>query len=184
MKGPQLGPCGEDITWPEKVAPRGRRAPSTCKTKAPSSNLTHMPPAVGGSSGGCPAVWSISQHRGYCFHQSTVRSPHPCGSSCGPPLLGRRPPPWAVCRQACHRLLPWPPMTFAMVADAARPGSGQWPWSTAPATGAAGRLGRPSASHPGGVVCCTLSLCRPRCVCVCGVLGQLAPILLMPGYKG
>ena len=33
MKGPPLGPGGEDITWPNQVAPRGQRTPSTCKIK-------------------------------------------------------------------------------------------------------------------------------------------------------
>ena len=28
--------------------------------------------------GGCPAVWSISHHKGYCSRLSTVRPPHPC----------------------------------------------------------------------------------------------------------
>ena len=81
-----------------------------------------------------------------------------------------------------------------MVPDAACPGSDQWPWSTAPATGPVGRLGRPSASNPWGVGS-FLSLGRPTCVqcpgplgscspvcplsglcCVCGVLGHLAPV--------
>ena len=78
--------------------------------------------------------------------------------------------------------------------DAAWPGSDQWPWSTAPATGPVGRLGRPSVSDPWGVGS-FLSLGRPTCVqcpgplgscapvcprgllcCVCGVLGHLAPV--------
>ena len=29
MKGPPLGLGGEDITWPDQVAPRGRKASST-----------------------------------------------------------------------------------------------------------------------------------------------------------
>ena len=85
-------------------------------------------------------------------------------------------------------------MTFAMVPDAAWPCSDQWPWSTAPATGPVGRLGRPSASEPWGVGS-FLSLGRPTCVqcpgplgscspvcprsllcCVCRVLGHLAPV--------
>ena len=37
--------------------------------------------------GGCPAVWSISHHKGYCFRLSTVRPPHPCGLCCGATLL-------------------------------------------------------------------------------------------------
>ena len=81
-----------------------------------------------------------------------------------------------------------------MVPDAAWPGSDQWPWSTAPATGPVGRLGRPSAFDPWGVGS-FLSLGRPTCLqcpgplgscspvcprglwcCVCGVLGHLAPV--------
>ena len=103
-------------------------------------------------------------------------------------------PSWTVYRLACHRLLPWLRVTFAMVPDAAWPGSDQRPWSTAPATGPVGRLGRPSASDPWGVGS-FLSLGRPTCVqcpgplgscspvcpcgllcCVCGVLGHLAPV--------
>ena len=56
-------------------------------------------------------------------------------------------PSWTVYRLACHQLLPWLRVTFAMVPDAAWPGSDQWPWSTAPATGPVGRLGRPSVSE-------------------------------------
>ena len=103
-------------------------------------------------------------------------------------------PSWTVHRLACHRLLPWLRVTFAMVPDAAWPGSDQWPWSTAPAIGPVGRLGRPSASDPWGIGS-FLSLGRPTCVqfsgllgscspvcprgllcCVCGVLGHLAPV--------
>ena len=103
-------------------------------------------------------------------------------------------PSWTVYRLACHRLLPWLRVTFPLVPDAAWPCSDQWPWSTAPATGSVGRLGRPSASDPWGVGS-FLSLGRPTCVqcprplgscspvcprgvlcCVCGVLGHLAPV--------
>ena len=103
-------------------------------------------------------------------------------------------PSWAVYRLACHRLLPWLWVTFAMVPDAAWPGSDQWPWCTAPATGPVGRLGRPSVSDPWDVGS-FLFLGRPTCVrcpgplgscspvcpysalrCVCGVLGHLAPV--------
>ena len=33
MKGPPLGPGGEDITWPDQVAPRSRKASSTRNLK-------------------------------------------------------------------------------------------------------------------------------------------------------
>ena len=85
-------------------------------------------------------------------------------------------PSWAVCRHARHQLLPWLRMAFVMVPDAAWPGSDPWPWSTAPANGLPGRLGRPNASDPEVLDRCVLSLCRPRCVCVCGVLAHLAPV--------
>ena len=104
-------------------------------------------------------------------------------------------PSWTVYRLACHRLHPWLRVTFAMVPDAAWPGSDQQPWSTAPATGPVGRLGRPSVSDPWGVGS-FLSPGRPTCVrcpgppgscspvcplgvlCwVCGVLGLPAPVL-------
>ena len=101
---------------------------------------------------------------------------------------------WTVYRLICHRLLLWLRVTFAMVPDAAWLGSDQWPWSTAPATGPVGRLGRPSVSNPWGVGS-FVSLGRPTCVrcpgplgscslvcplaalrCVCGVQGHLAPV--------
>ena len=39
MEGPPLGPGGEDISWPDQVAPRGRKASSTRKIKPQPSNL-------------------------------------------------------------------------------------------------------------------------------------------------
>ena len=39
LEGPPLGPGGEDITWPDQVAPRGRKASSTRKIKPQTSNL-------------------------------------------------------------------------------------------------------------------------------------------------
>ena len=82
-------------------------------------------------------------------------------------------PSWDVCRHACHELLPWLRVMFAVVPDAAWPGSDQWPWSTAPATGPVG------ASDPGGVDRCLLSLSAPsvrvrvRCP---GPLGACSPV--------
>ena len=84
-------------------------------------------------------------------------------------------PSWTVYRLACHRLLPWLRVTFAMVPDAAWPGSDQWPWSTARATGLVGRLGRPSASDPWDVGS-FLSLGRPTCVQCPGPLGSCSPV--------
>ena len=39
MEGSPLGPGGEDITWPDQVAPRGRKASSTRKIKPQTSNF-------------------------------------------------------------------------------------------------------------------------------------------------
>ena len=85
-------------------------------------------------------------------------------------------PSWTVYRLACHRLLPWPRVTFAMVRDATWPGSDEGPWGTAPGAGPVGRLGRPGALDPWGVVSCCPSLGRARHARVCGVLGHLAPV--------
>ena len=63
-----------------------------------------------------------------------------------------------------------------MVPDAAWPGSDQRPWGTAPAACPPGQLGRSSAPDPCDVVCCCLSLSRPRHARPCGVLGHLAPV--------
>ena len=84
-------------------------------------------------------------------------------------------PSWTVYRLACHQLLPCLWLTFAMVPNAAWPGWDQRPWGTAPAAGPVGRLGRPSVSDPWGVSS-FLSLGRPSCARVCGVLGHLAPV--------
>ena len=43
MEGPPLGPGGEDITWPDQVAPRGRKASSTRKIKPQTSNPKNTP---------------------------------------------------------------------------------------------------------------------------------------------
>ena len=39
MKGPPLGPGGEDITWPDQVAPWRRQASSTQNLKRQTSDL-------------------------------------------------------------------------------------------------------------------------------------------------
>ena len=50
MEGPLLGPGGEDITWPDQVAPRGQKASSTRKIKPQTSNLPGV--VVAGWGGG------------------------------------------------------------------------------------------------------------------------------------
>ena len=99
----------------------------------------------------------------------------PMAQFAGPRCLASD-PSWTVYRLACHRLLPWLRVMFAMVPDAAWLGSDQRPWVTAPAAGPVDRLGRRSAPDPWVVVCCCPSLGRPGCACLCGVLGHLAPV--------
>ena len=84
-------------------------------------------------------------------------------------------PSWTVYLLACHRLLPWLRVTFAMVPDAAWPGSDQWPWSTAPAPGPVGQPGRPGVSNPWNVGS-FLSLVRPMCARCPGPLGSCSPV--------
>ena len=153
-----------------------------------------MPPPLGGSSGWLPSRVEYLSPQG-------VLLPLVYGTTASPLWLELRghsawqvTPSWTVYRLPCHRLLPWLRVTFAMVPNAAWPGSDQQPRSTAPATGPVGRLGGPSASDPWGIGS-FLSLGRPMCVqcpgplgsysavcprgllwCVCGVLGRLAPV--------
>ena len=60
MEGPPLGPGGEDITWPDRVAPRGRKASSARKMKPQTSNLW-APPLSPALSGFRPRVpWALA----------------------------------------------------------------------------------------------------------------------------
>ena len=81
-------------------------------------------------------------------------------------------PSWTVYRLACHWLPPWLRVMFAMVPDAAWPGSDQKPWSTARAPGPLGWPGRSGVSNPWGVGS-FLSLVRPMCA---RCPGLLAPV--------
>ena len=142
-----------------------------------------MCPWVGSHAPSCGRqLWELPSRMEYLSPQG-VLLPRVYGTTASPlclelrgPAAWQAAPSWAVCQHACHQLLPWLRATFAMVPDAAWPGSDQRPWSTAPATGPVGRLGRPSASDPGGVGRGALSLCCPWCMCVCGVLAQVAHV--------
>ena len=71
MEGPTLGPCGEDITWPNQVAPRGGKAPGTRKIKPQNSN--HLgcactpppPPGARGAGRGTHLPANTEGHRRY-----------------------------------------------------------------------------------------------------------------------
>ena len=127
-----------------------------------------------------------------------------CVCSCTRPAWSPAPPGWGCCAEVrvCARAplvpcLSWrgcglwacvpglglgcsPPLLVGLsgcvlVPDAAWPGSDQRPWGTAPAAGPVGWLGLPSAPDPWNVGS-FLSLGRPTCARVCGVLGHLAPV--------
>ena len=77
MKGPPLGPGGEDITWPDQVAPRGRKASSTRKIRTQTSNLPgHPPPSTSDSTNLIPpplvidsqATLILELDRPLCIH--------------------------------------------------------------------------------------------------------------------
>ena len=85
-------------------------------------------------------------------------------------------PSWTVYQLACHRLPPLLRVTFAMVPDAAWPGSDQWPWSTAPAPGPVGwRVAPVCPTHGVLVLSCPSAALRVR-----GVLGHMAPVHRCP----
>ena len=81
----------------------------------------------------------------------------------------------AVCRHACHQLLPWLWATFAMVPDAVWARTSGLRVPLLPLARWVGSV-TPVRLTPGGVDRCALSLCSPRCMCVCGVLAHLAPV--------
>ena len=143
-------------------------------------------------------LWGLHSHVEYPSPQG-VLLPLVYGTTASPLSFelrghsaGQVTPSWTVYRLACHQLIPWLRVTFAMVPDAAWPGSDQWPWSTAPAPGPLGRPGRPGVSNRWGVgsllgrpTCARcpgpLGSCSPVCsrglfCCVCGVQGHLAPV--------
>ena len=127
-------------------------------------------------------LWGLPSRVDYVSPQG-VLLPRVYGTTSSPlwlellgPAAWQATPTLTVHRLACHRLLSWLRVMFAMVPDAAWPGVDQRPWGTAPAAGPVGQLDRPSEHDPWGVVCCCPSLGRPWCARVCGVLGHLAPV--------
>ena len=58
MKGPPPGSGGEDITWPDAVAPRGRRTSSTQKVQ-PQTSILRALGCVGPVLLWSAALWSL-----------------------------------------------------------------------------------------------------------------------------
>ena len=84
MEGPPLGPGGEDVTWPDQVALRGRKASSTRKIKPQTSNLFLV--IRGGTPGGTMGRLSTTE----CIYLPTyLRSPNVRGMIAALPLRGR-----------------------------------------------------------------------------------------------
>ena len=111
MQGPPIGPGGEDITWPNQVAPRGRKASSTRKNKPQTSNLKPRCLRLSLVSGpGCPGPRRCALFALLAFRFSALRALVPL--SCFPPgcwLLpcGCCPPPPFVSRgfRRCRSVL-------------------------------------------------------------------------------
>ena len=72
MKGPPLGPGGEDITWPDQVAPRGRKASSTRENKPQTSNLKC--PACGKGRHSREDCWVLHPHKAPEWLQDRLKS--------------------------------------------------------------------------------------------------------------
>ena len=131
-----------------------------------------MPPPLGGSSRGCPAVWSNSHHKGYCSRLSMVRPPHPCGLSCGAAPLGRRPPsglctgsPVTGCFHGSDDVCHGPRCSLAGLGPVALDyRSCHW---------LSGSAGSPQHVRPMG---CWFFPVPHAALRVCGVLGNLAPV--------
>ena len=133
-------------------------------------------PSFGRQLWGLPSRLEDLSPQGVLLHRVYGTTAPPLWRELRGPAAWQTTPSWTVYRLACHQLLPWLRVTFAIVPDAAWPGSDQQPWGTAPVAGPVGRLGCPSAPDPWGAVCCCSSLGRPWCARVCGVLGHYAPV--------
>ena len=137
-----------------------------------------MPPPAGGSSGRLPRRVEYLSPSGVLLPQVYGRSASLRCIVLQGPAAWQATPSWALCRLPCHRLLPRPPLMFAMVPQAAWPGSDPWPCSTALLL-----MGRrvswvapvPPTLGVWFVVPCPSSALGVLC-CLCGVLGFLGPV--------
>ena len=86
MEGPPLGPGGEDITWPDQVAPRGRKASGTRKIKPQTSlgkALQDCLRALGTGQGADPPAAPVKPVR-TCGHLGVTWGVYLCAGK--PPL--------------------------------------------------------------------------------------------------
>ena len=119
-----------------------------------------MPPPAGSSSGGLP---SRVEH----LSPQVVLLPRVYGTSASPlwvevlgPCAWQATTSWAVCRPACLTVVSMAPGDVSHGPRCRLARLNQRHWSTAPATGTACSLGRPSASDPLGVLWCfSAALC-------------------------
>ena len=84
MEGPPLGPGGEDITWPDQVAPRGRKASSTRKIKPQTSNLHALILILfylHTSGLGYPGLNVFQQTKAFHLQKQAAGNPTPAASS-------------------------------------------------------------------------------------------------------
>ena len=106
LEGPPLGPGVEDITWPDQVAPRGRKASSTRKIKPQTSNpsrkheaappgmpFCHPRGAQRWLARACNVEWVPGSHTRTSRAQTAkYQNPTPCLHD-GQPGEGERPTP-------------------------------------------------------------------------------------------
>ena len=186
MEGPPLGPGGEDITWPDQVAPRGRKASSTRKITPQTFKplrpllcscgvLGHLAPAHQCARLVCRFACAVSWATWLLFTGVParcvlfcVRCPGPLGScspvrplrpllcSCG--VLGHLAPVHQCARLVCR---------FACAVS----------WATwLLFTGVPARCVVLCVRCPGPLGSCSpVRPLRPL-LCSCGVLGHLAPV--------
>ena len=110
-----------------------------------------MHPLLGGSSGGLPGHVAYLSPQGVLLPLVYCTTASPLWLELRGLSAWQATPSRTVYRLACHWLLPWLRVMFAMVPDAAWPGLDRRPSGTAPTAGPVGRLGRPSVSDPWGV---------------------------------
>ena len=81
MEGPPLGLGGEGITWPDQVAPRGRKASSPRKNKPQTSNLKPMKTSFTPASLGFCVASPTETEPSHCSVLQTLHSGAPIPSN-------------------------------------------------------------------------------------------------------
>ena len=107
MEGPPLGPGGEDITWPDQVAPGGRKAPSTRKIKPQTSNQTskHVSPSANTSNPLFNSPRALKTYFTQCQHLKPPFQLPPCPQNIFHPVP-TPPTPFSTARMPSKHISP------------------------------------------------------------------------------